>query len=116
MAIEKNNTIGLTERITLLGNNNKEKALIARIDTGAVISSIDMKLAAELELGPVKKTKRVKNANGVSERPVVSCGFVINDKEYTMDVTLADRKHLKYRVLIGQNILKKTNLYINPRK
>lgn len=115
MTIKKKDMIGLTERITLVGNSGKTKTLIARIDTGAVISSLDLKLAAELELGPVKKTKKVKNANGITERPVVDCTFVLNDKSYKMDVTLADRKHLKYRVLIGQNILKKTKLYINPR-
>ncbi len=115
MALTKANTIGLTQKMTVLGNKNKSKVVVARIDTGAVISSIDLKLAAELGLGPVVRTKKVKNANGMTERPIVYCKFKIKGKTYRAEVTLADRHNLKFRALIGQNLLKKTNFYINPR-
>jgi len=115
MKIDKKDIIGLSERITVL-SSKKQKTLLARIDTGAIISSVDAKLALELGLGPIKKTRRVKNANGIRTRPVVKCSFKIRGKKYTTDVTLADRKNLKFRVLIGQNILKKTKLMIDPRK
>lgn len=107
--------IGLIEKIKLIGKE-KSKSVFARIDTGAIISSIDVKLAADLGLGPVTKTKKVKNANGISERPVVKCKFEFRGQRYITDVTLADRNMLRYNVLIGQNLLKKTKLYINPRK
>ncbi|MCB9359225.1 ATP-dependent zinc protease [Candidatus Woesearchaeota archaeon] len=116
MEMKQEKIIGLTEKVTLIGNNGHSKTIIARIDTGAVISSIDMKLAAELELGPVTKTKKVKNSNGISERPVVRCIFKLKNEEYRVDVTLADRSRLKYRALIGQNLLKKTKFLVNPRK
>ncbi|MFT4303888.1 MAG: RimK/LysX family protein [Candidatus Woesearchaeota archaeon] len=115
MEIDKSNIIGLTEKVLLAGKD-KSKYITARIDSGAVISSVDLKLAAELELGPVTKTKKVKNSNGTSERPVVKCKFKIRDKEYKVEVTLADRSKLKYKALIGQNLLKKSQFYINPRK
>jgi hypothetical protein len=116
MKTKKYEFIGLTEKITLIGNKDKSKTIIARIDTGAVLSSIDTNLAAELNLGPIIKTKKVKSANGISERPIIKCSFNIKNNIYKTPVTLADRKNLKYKALIGQNLLKKTKLYINPRK
>ena len=115
MEISKSKFIGLLEKVTII-DKKKSKTVLARIDTGAVISSIDIRLAAELGLGPVTKTKKVKNANGIVERPVINCNFILKKEKYSSEVTLADRKILKYSVLIGQNILKKTKLYINPRK
>lgn len=105
--------IGFTEKVVLLGNNGKSKSIVARVDTGAEISSVDCKVAAEMELGPVIKTKKIKNANGITERPVVKCRFVIKGKVYSTDVTIADRKNLKYLVLLGQNLLKRTPFYIH---
>lgn len=116
MIFTKANIIGLVEKVTIIGNEGKYKSVAARIDTGAVISSVDAKLAAEMSLGPIMKTKKVKNANGVAVRPIVKCKFKIKGEEYITEVTIADRKRLKYRILIGQNLLKKTKLYINPRK
>ncbi|NIA04310.1 MAG: hypothetical protein GWP09_03080, partial [Nitrospiraceae bacterium] len=45
--------IGLRERIKLYGNENKKIQLIAKIDTGAKSSSIDIKTASELKWGPL---------------------------------------------------------------
>lgn len=115
MEISKSELIGLVEKVKLIGKE-KSKIVLARIDTGAKISSIDYRLAAELKLGPVTKTKKVKNANGITERPVVKCTFELKGEKHTIDVTLADREILQFSVLIGQNLLKKTKLYINPRK
>lgn len=116
MQIDKDNIIGLTEKVTLIGNQNNYKTITARIDTGAVISSIDVKMAADLALGPVLRMKKVKNANGMAERAVVKCSFKIKGKIYKTDVTIADRKNLKYKALIGQNLLKKTAFYIYPKR
>jgi hypothetical protein len=115
MELKKNNIIGLTEKVIIIGKRGNSKTIVARIDTGAVISSLDVNLAKELDLGPILKTKKVKSANGVTERPIVKCWFSIKNNKYLTPVTLADRKNLKYKALIGQNLLKKTKLYINPR-
>jgi len=116
MDIPRSRMIGFSEKFLIHGEkDNKDKEVLCRIDTGAVMSSMDIKLAESLGLGPAVRTKKVKNANGITQRPVVRCIFEIKGKKYKVDVTLADRRHLKYRVLIGQNLLIKTNLYINPR-
>jgi len=98
--------VGLTENIRIIGRS-KEKEVKAKIDTGATKSSIDARLAASLQLGPVIKTKLVKSAHGHSVRPVIKIDIELKGKRMKEEFTLADRKHLKYKVLIGQNILKK---------
>lgn len=108
--------LGFTEHITIISKNQKEISVIARIDTGATSSSIDIKLAEELELGPSMKSKIVKSASGTKERPLVEATIRMNNliiKEY---FTLADRSHMTYPVLIGQNILKQGNYLIDPHK
>ena len=115
MKEENKKIIGLIEKVTVLGKNNKKKELLARIDTGATKSSIDKSIAAELELGPIIKTKLIKSAHGHSFRPLVNVNIVLANKKMKAHFTLADRSHMKYKALIGQNILKKGFL-IDPLK
>ena len=84
----------------------KKEIMLAKMDTGASKSSIDSRLAARLKLGPVIKTKLIKSAHGNKLRPVIEAEVIIKGKKIKTEFTLADRAHLKYRVLIGQNILK----------
>jgi len=106
--------LGLTEQVKLIGK--KQVELTARIDTGATSSSIDSKLAGELSLGPVIKTKVVKSASGVKKRPIIKATIILKDIEMEGEFTLADRRHMTYLLLIGQNILKKGNFLIDPLK
>jgi hypothetical protein len=104
--------VGLTEKIILKGKKGT-KELIARIDTGATKSSIDISLASQLELGPVVDSRIVKSAHGEKLRPVVRAEVVVKGKTIEAKFTLADRQKMKYQVLIGQNILKK-NFLVDP--
>ncbi len=109
--------IGLTEKIMLYNNTKTKKKLVkARIDTGATSNSIDAKIAAKLRLGPVIKTTLVKSANGRSRRPVIKANITIAGKPMTGIFTLADRTRMRYKLLIGQDILKKSGFLINPAK
>ena len=106
--------LGLTADVTVLGK--KMKTVTARIDTGATSSSIDKKLAEELELGPIIRSKIVKSASGIERRPVVHAQVKFNGTPIKADFSLANRNHLSYPVLIGQDILKKGNFLIDPNK
>ncbi len=106
MKKRKKEVIGLTAKIKLIGPK-KAKILIARIDTGATLGSIDKRLAKELKLGPVIRTKLVKSAHGQKTRPVIKASVKIGSRRIKARFTLADRTGLKYKVLVGQNILKK---------
>ena len=106
--------IGVTEKIIIIGKE-KEKKLIARIDTGATRSSVDEKLASELKLGPTTGTKLVKSAHGSRIRPVVNCEVILAERKLKGEFTLADRSHMMYQILIGRDILTKGFL-IDPNK
>jgi len=108
--------IGLSEKVTLISPTKKKKKVMARIDTGATKSSVDARLAAELALGPVIKTKLVKSASGSKLRPVITANIKLAGKTLKSEFTIADRSHMKYRVLVGQNILKEGKFLIDPNK
>ena len=106
--------VGLTSRVIIFGKNGK-KEVLARIDTGATKSSIDEKLAQELCLGSEFKKVLIKSASGSKHRGVIIADVAIGGDLMSAEFTLADRTHMKYRALIGQNILKKGFL-IDPSK
>ena len=106
--------IGLAEKVNIFFDNG-HKNVIAKIDTGATKSSVDTNLAAELKLGPVIKSKLVKSAHGSKLRPIIEATIELAGKKIKSEFTLADRAHMKYRILIGQNILK-DGFLIDPTK
>ena len=98
--------LGLNERIKIKSPINNDEEIIARIDTGATNSSIDINLAGKLNLGPIIKTLMIKSTHGKKLRPVIELEIKMADKTMKAEFTLADRGHMKFPVLIGQNILK----------
>jgi hypothetical protein len=106
--------VGVKEHVTIIGPM-KQRTVLARIDTGATKSSIDLKLAKSLGLGPVLRYKTIKSAHGVAKRGIILARIRIAGRTFRVFFTLADRKHMKYAVLIGRNILKRGFL-INPTK
>ena len=112
---EKRIILGLMEKIVVIGLNSNEET-IARIDSGATSSSIDLKLSAKLGLGPITRTKIVKSASGIKRRPIIRTKVKIGDQEIEGEFSIADRSHMTYPVLIGQNILKEGKFLIDPCK
>ncbi|RLE44794.1 hypothetical protein DRJ16_01390 [Candidatus Woesearchaeota archaeon] len=106
--------VGIVERVKIFGKKGT-KQFMAKIDTGATNNSIDEKLADELGLGPIIKTVLIKHAHGNKIRPVVKAKVEIAGKTLEGKFTLADRRHMRYKVLIGLDILKKGFL-IDPNK
>lgn len=98
--------VGLLEKVKLNGHGNNKEIIIARIDTGATNSAINLQLASKLKLGPVIESKIVKSTHGTKLRPVIETEIEICGRKIKEKFTLADRSHMKYQVLIGQNILK----------
>ncbi|MBW2976189.1 RimK/LysX family protein [Candidatus Woesearchaeota archaeon] len=107
--------VGLTEKVILVSNNGKDRKVEAKIDTGATKSSIDIKLASQLNWGPVIKSKVVKSAHGNKLRPIIEAEILLAGKKIKSEFTLADRTHMKYNVLIGVNTLKQGFL-VDPSK
>ena len=111
--VEEKPIIGLMEEVVIVGPN-KQKSVKARIDTGAHTSSIDVKLAAELNLGPIIETKNVRSASGVGLRPLIRANINMKGKNLESLFTIANRDHMKYSVLIGRNILRDGGFIIDP--
>ena len=100
--------IGAVEKISINGCT-----ILARVDTGAATSSIDLGLAGKLRLGPLVGKKTVVSAHGSGVRPVVKLSVKLGGREIRASFTLISRDHMKYPVLIGRNILKE-NFIIDP--
>ncbi len=113
MAKENKTIVGLTEKVKLLSANGRRKTLMAKVDTGASRSSLDTSLASELNLGPIIKSKMVKSAHGSRLRPIIEAEIEVAGKKVRAEFTLADRSHMKYRMLIGVNVLM-NNFLIDP--
>jgi hypothetical protein len=107
--------IGLVEDIEIMGRKRlKTRALF---DTGAHRTSIDVRLAARAELGPIVKTTLVKNPGRSREvrRPIVEATIKIKGKTFRTDANLQDRSHMAFPVIIGRNIIS-GNFAIDPKK
>ena len=116
MDYNKRPVLSLTETILIIGSEGKRKEVVARIDSGATKSSVHKGLVKELGLGPVLGKKLVKSTNGQSLRPLMKVSIEISGKRFTNEFTVADRDHLRYKILIGQNILKEGQFIIDPLK
>ena len=112
---KKRTILGLTEVILVVGPDGSEE-VVARIDSGATASSIDTELATKLGFKPITRTKIVKSVSGVKRRSIVMVKVKIGNQEIEEGFTLANRNHMTYPVLIGQDILKQGNFLIDPNK
>lgn len=108
--------IGFTETITVYGNDGRKKKVVARIDSGATKSSIDARTAANLKLGPIVKVIHVNSAHGSTLRPAIETEIKLGGKRLKGSFSIADRGHMKYKVLLGQNILKRGRFLIDTAK
>jgi len=105
---DKKTVVGLVERVTLNGH-----IALARIDTGAATSSIDLELASKLQLGPLVAKRKIISAHGTGVRPVIKSLITIGGRTIKASFTVVSRSHMKYPILIGRNILRKDFL-IDP--
>lgn len=112
--MQKKTIVGLTEKVKIEGRN-KSKIVMAKIDSGADRNSIDKRLVEKLELGPVIRTRGVKSSVGEEKRPVIRARLRIKNRYFSASFSVADRSHMKYKVLIGKNILK-TGFLIDASK
>ncbi|MBN2330423.1 MAG: ATP-dependent zinc protease [Candidatus Aenigmarchaeota archaeon] len=97
--------IGLVEKVKIIGNSEKES--LALIDTGAKLTSVDIKLAAETGIGPVTRITKIKSASKDvgTRRPVLEATIEIAGRRFNTEVNIQDRSHMTFPVLIGRNIL-----------
>jgi RimK family alpha-L-glutamate ligase len=96
--------IGYTEEVRIAGNDGA-KTVVAKADTGATRTSIDLELAGEVGAGPILDTKEVKGGDDSSPRPIVPVDVRIGDYTHQLEVNVRDRSHLSHDVLLGRDVL-----------
>lgn len=109
--------VRLVEKITVRGPGGEERVR-AKIDTGADRTTVDKVLAEQLRLGPAlsRITIRASAAGQRVERPVVNATITIAGKTYELKVGIADRSQMRYRVIIGRDILRSGDFLIDPSR
>ena len=99
--------VGLTDKVKIRGK--KVVTTTAKFDTGAKRTSIDLKIAARANLGPIVDIIKVKTASlrgGYVKRPVVEAQIEICGKKIKVLANIEDRVHSKEKVLIGRDIIR----------
>lgn len=109
-------TVGYTERVAVSGGQKIEYA-VAKSDTGARRTSIDIDIAAAIRAGPVVDTTRVKSGtrNGHQKRPLVELDLKLGDQWHTTTASIEDRSHMNYPVLLGRDVLRGYRVDIEQR-
>lgn len=104
-----------------------KSSFVARVDTGAGVSSIDAKNIKEFERDgekwvsftvfnrktkekhffekPLVRNARIRRAHIGERRKVVNLDVIFGGQTLKVDFTLVDREQFDYQVLIGRNII-----------
>ena len=115
--LSNKSVVRLVEKIIVKGPGGEEKVR-AKIDTGADRTTVDKILAEQLKLGPAlsRITIKASAAGQKVERPVVDATITIAGKTYELKVGVADRSQMRYRVIIGRDILRSGDFLIDPSR
>jgi hypothetical protein len=97
-------SIGRYEEVEILGLNGKSETVEAKIDTGADISSLDIKLAQELGLmsdDNVLYESSFYNSLGRKQRKVVGVTYILAGRKIKSRISITDRSRMSKKMLIG---------------
>jgi RimK family alpha-L-glutamate ligase len=109
-------TIGYTEQVVVSGTAGR-KTVVAKSDSGAASTSIDLQLAADIGAGPIHTVSRVRSGSSrqATTRPVVDLVVGIGGEQYTVSANIQDRTHMTHPLLLGRDILKHYRLDVSRR-
>lgn len=88
-----------------ISHGGKSVQVEAKLDTGAFRTSIDKKLAKELELPETGEVVHVKSASGHSTRSLVKATVTLAGKKITTSASITDRSKMKYPIIVGRRDL-----------
>jgi RimK family alpha-L-glutamate ligase len=98
--------VGYTERVLVSGGRGMTDA-VAKSDTGARRTCIDIGLAAAVGAGPIVDTTTVRSGShgGRSRRPLVEIEVRVGGRWHRTTASIEDRSHMRYPVLLGRDVL-----------
>lgn len=97
-------SIGRYEEVEIVGLNGQREKLMAKIDTGADISSLDINIARELGLmsdDNVLYESSFYNSLGRKKRKVVGVTYYISGRKIKTRISVTDRSRMSKKMLIG---------------
>jgi len=103
-SISGRKVLGIFEPIRIV-LPDKRIDVLAKIDTGAYRTSIDKKLAQKLGIKETEKTVKISSSLGADRRPLANLKFELGGKTLDTQVSIADRSHVKYEMIIGRRDL-----------
>ncbi|WP_255198714.1 RimK/LysX family protein [Halorarius litoreus] len=114
MAFEEPTTIGFTEYVAISGTTGT-KTVVAKSDSGAARTSIDLRLAADIGAGPIHTISRARSGSTKQRRsrPVVDLVIGIQGDQHTVSANIEDRGHMTHPVLLGRDVLKHYRLDVS---
>ena len=98
-------SIKAVEEIKIVDAEKIRHRVLAKIDTGAWSSAIDKSYARKLGLLKKKNIlwyRKKMSSLGMEERPVISVQFYLAGKKIKTNMTVANRKLLRYDILLGR--------------
>ena len=104
--------LGYTTEVRVAGRHGVE-TVIAKADTGATRTSLDLSLAGEVGAGPILDSATVKG--DVGDRPVVPVDVRIGDTTHEVEANVRDRTHLAHDVLLGRDVLEHYSVRVDRR-
>lgn len=109
--------ISALEEIAIKSPKKKKTRVLAKVDTGAWRTSIDISLAKELDLirpENIIKRRTVQSSLGVHEdRPVIVLTYWLKGKKITTAAGVTDRRSLRRKVILGRKDL--SGFLVKPR-
>jgi alpha-L-glutamate ligase-like protein len=96
-------------------DKTKKTKVQARVDTGAVRSSIDRRLAEDLGLmvkGNILWKDKYRSATGLQARPIIGIQYVIAGKKISSTASVTDRSKMSTRFLMGRSDM--AGFLVNP--
>lgn len=110
-------TINATEMVKVYSPKGKSTKVLARIDTGALRSSVDRKLAEDLGLLHEdnilwRRRYAYRSATGRQSRPVIGLRMTIAGRKVKTSASVANRSRLSTPLLVGRQDL--AGFLVNP--
>ncbi len=107
--------LSIEEQVILFDREGKQFPVLAKVDTGAYRTTIDENIARKLGVDkPILVHKDVRGALGKQTRPIIALSMQLRKKHITTEVSLIDRSHMKYDMILGRRDLK--GFFVNPSK
>ena len=63
----------------------------------------------------ITDARKIKNTSGIPQlRPIIKTTFVLGERSWVIEISLADRENMKFDMIVGRTALRTKRLVVNP--